>query len=231
MSNCSTSGRCVQLSEMFPVPVHACEGKHVCKALHSRWVMTSRWKGRWLLGGCQPASVVLLDEIGWRDRGINELLGLPGGRELHRGEGKGRRGFKSSDKAALSWEWKKLNIADEGTIVSNTQTHPSKISLLCSKICWTACLVTTGRISLSFLSPFSLASSPSVLLAVTAKCNHKKSDSSETKAEVSTSTVPISKTHSSDILMRHYCWHLLGKMGWWVQTPELPPGCRVSLEN
>lgn len=58
----------------------------------------------------------------------------------------------------------------------------------------------------------SLAFSPSVPLAVTTKCNHKKSDSGATKTEVDVSTVPISKTHSSVILMRHYDWHLLGKM-------------------
>jgi len=116
-------------------------------------------------------------------------------------------------KAALSWEWEKLNIIAERTIVSNAQAHPSKISLLCSEICWAAHLVTTKHISPSFLSPFSLSSSPSALLAVTINCNHKTSDSSETKPEVSAATVPISKTHSLVILMRHYCWHLPTKMG------------------
>lgn len=58
----------------------------------------------------------------------------------------------------------------------------------------------------------SLASSPSVPLQVTTKRNHKKSVSGERKTEVNVSTAPISKTHSSVILMRHYRLHLLEKM-------------------
>lgn len=81
-----------------------------------------------------------------------------------------------------------------------------------------------------FLSPFPpLLQFP--LQGETIKCNHKRSDSGESKTEVNVSTVPISKTHSSVILMRHYCWHLCGKVHSWVQAAELPSGCQVSLEN
>lgn len=146
-----------------------------------------------------------------------------GSRELQRREGKDRRGFKSIN-AALSWEWKKLNISDERTIISNILILPKTLSFV---------VRFAGQLVLSQPDTFPfLPSSPSVPLAGgTIKCNHKKSDSGETKTEVDVPTVPISKTHSSVILMRHYCWHLLGKVHSWVQAAEQPSGCWVYLEN
>lgn len=141
--------------DVFCLYAYVCEDERVRNTLHSAWWMTSSLKVSWLLVARQPTLLVLLEGIGWRRQRNKWVTGSSRGAGNYTEE-KEREGevLSPQAKAALSWEWKKLNITDERTIISNAQTHPSKISLLSSEICRTACFVTTRHSSLSFLYPF-----------------------------------------------------------------------------
>lgn len=152
LSNIYTSAWGIRLSEKFSFCMHVCVRMSMCK-IHC--TIAGGWQAAWK----------------WADRPPARLSGVAGGnslketeesmsywisqgsRELHRREGKGRRRLCLQTKAALCWEWKKLNITDERTMSIMLRLILPRS--LCSENCWTACLVTTRLISLSFLSfPF-----------------------------------------------------------------------------
>lgn len=126
----------------------------MCNTLHSSWGLFSCLKESWWLTS-HLSGVAGGNRL--KETGINELLDLPGEQGNVPNRRKGKERFEVHRQRQCSVGNKKvLNINDEITIVSNAQTHPSKIPFLCSKICWTACLVTarTHLPFFAFLFPF-----------------------------------------------------------------------------